>query len=388
MGIYDRGYYRDEPGQGGFGGSRAGGYRWRFLNAWSVTTWLIVINVAVFLVDAFLAKHGLPVYMQTISNVDNLPPRQDLAVGKDYFQFDQLGRPIEATVRDVDTVLYRPLKAKDNLDGPIIGWDECVVMHPIAAVGHFSTYEAFLRLGVWRLVTFQFLHDHNNILHIAFNMFALYMFGSLVEEQLGRRKFLAFYLVSGIFGGLAYLVLNLAGTVFHIELPGVLFSATTTPLVGASAGVFGVIMASAYIAPNMPVYLMFLPVALRMRWVAYGFFALAAFNLLFNSKNPGSNAGGDAAHIGGALAGAYFIRHSHLLLDFFDVFKDSRPRKNPGSSAKPRAPKPPAHVRRRKQEEAQIDAILDKVKEHGLSSLSEKEKRLLAKDTERRRGEG
>lgn len=232
--------------------------------------------------------------------------------------------------------------------------------------GHFSTYTGFQRLEVWRLVTFQFLHDPTNILHIVFNMFGLWVFGPIVEEALGRKKYLAFYLMCGICGGLMYLFLNMLGAL-HLNLPGALTVDTKTPLVGASAGVFGVIVACAYVAPEARVQLLFPPIPLKMKWFAYGYVAIAAFNLLFG----GHNAGGDAAHIGGAIAGFFFIRNSHHLADFFDIFGDSRPE---GGKRKPRhraAPGAPP--------DDEIDRILAKVSQHGIQSLTAREKKKLEK---------
>ncbi|QKK08746.1 MAG: rhomboid family intramembrane serine protease [Planctomycetota bacterium] len=258
--------------------------------------------------------------------------------------------------------------------------------------GHFSTYEGFQRLQVWRLVTFQFLHDPSSIMHLAFNMFGMWVFGGIVEEALGRRKYLAFYLVCGIFGGLLYLLLNLAGAFLPFQLPGFLFANPKTPLIGASAGVFGVIMACAYVAPTMRVQFILIPISLTMKTMAYLYVGFAVLNLLLG----GGNAGGDAAHVGGAIAGAYFIRNSHLLLDFFDVLNDSRTKgsggKNkraPGSRGK-RAAKPtqqPSAYAKLAREEAEIDAILAKIQDEGIGSLTAKEKKLLAKDTERKRRE-
>jgi membrane associated rhomboid family serine protease len=288
MGVADRGYYQEGRGRPGFGGGGGPpGYRFRTFSAWSVTTWLIVVNVVIHL----LATTAFP----------------------QLYQF-----------------------------------------------GHFSTYQGFQRLEVWRLVTFQFLHDPTSIWHLAFNMLGLWVFGGVVEQTLGRRKYLAFYLVCGVFGGLLYLLLNLLGGVFGIRLPGVLFADTRTSLIGASAGVFGVIMACAYIAPKMVVQLIIPPIPLKMRTLAYIYLALAVVNLLAG----GRNAGGDAAHVGGAMAGAYFIRNSHLLLDFFDVFEDSRKKRKAASRRRDGA----ASVRRR--EEAELDAILAKIKAQGTGSLS------------------
>lgn len=252
--------------------------------------------------------------------------------------------------------------------------------------GHFSTAKAFfeampgggtrLTMEVWRFITFQFLHDPNSIWHVGLNMFGLYIFGRTVEQYLGSKKYLAFYLVCGIFGALLYLFLNLLGQI-GINLPGVLVSDSRTPLVGASAGVFGVILACAYIAPNTVVQLIFPPIPLKMKFFAYGYVALATFNLLMG----GNNAGGDAAHLGGAAAGFFFIRRSHLLTDFFDIFNNSnKPRdgsgKRSGSSKRARGAGP---------DQAEIDRILAKVSDKGLASLSDREKKALRDASERAR---
>ena len=236
--------------------------------------------------------------------------------------------------------------------------------------GHFSTYEGFQRLHVWRLVTFQFLHAPDNIFHIVFNMFGMWVFGPMVEEALGRKRYLAFYLMCGIAGGLMYLILNLLGAM-GVSFPGVLISDPRTPLVGASAGVFGVIMACAHIAPDARVQLLFPPIPLKMKWMAYGYVGLAAFNLFFG----GHNAGGDAAHLGGAIAGFFFIRNPHHLVDFFDVFNDSRPKGSRGNTS--RKPKPAK--KSRDTSSAEVDRILDKVNLKGIQSLTAKEKKILEK---------
>ena len=242
-------------------------------------------------------------------------------------------------------------------------------------VGHLSTERAVQRLEVWRLVTFQFLHDPRNIGHIVMNMFGLYVFGGVVEQALGGKKYLAFYLVCGVFGGVAFLLLNYLGYLIRQPIPGLLVIDLASPLVGASAGVFGILMACAYIAPSMPVQILLIPISFRMRTFAYAYLVIALANLLLGSHDPSSNAGGQAAHVGGAIAGFFFIRNSHLLRDFFDVFEDSR--KEPGR----RPPRRPARDRSRER----VDEILDKAAREGVQSLSDREKQTLRAETERLR---
>lgn len=319
MGIEDRHYYRDDSGRPGGPASRVRSP----IGGWSINTWLIVINIAIFVA-------------QQLRMVPIITGKQVL---------DIFGR------NSIDALTF---------------------------YGHFSSAEAFfyksagttyLNLEVWRLLTFQFLHDQSSIWHVGLNMFGLYIFGGMVEQYLGRRRYLAFYLICGICGGLTYLILNGLGLA-GLSIPGVLTNNPHTPLVGASAGVFGVILACAYIAPNARIMLIFPPIPLPLKVFAYGYVGVAVFNLLVG----GHNAGGDAAHIGGAIAGAFFIRNSHLLRDFFNVRGPDQ--RAPGR----RVPK-----KKQSRKDSEIDRILEKVNSQGLQSLSEKEKRLLRKETEQRR---
>jgi membrane associated rhomboid family serine protease len=257
----------------------------------------------------------------------------------------------------------------------------------ISEWGHFSTAKAFFMtetlpdgsgrivfgLEVWRFLTFQFLHA--NWVHLFFNMFALWLFGELVERRLGSRRYAAFYLACGIFGALLYVLLNLLGTAFG-EIPGLLQGNPRLPLIGASAGVFGVLMAAAYYEPNALMQILFLPFSLRLRTLAYIYVALALLNLL----RAGNNAGGDAAHIGGAIAGYVLIRRPHHLSDFFDVLGPSksgrkrRPARGGGAAPVPRV-----------QADGEVDRILAKVSAEGLHSLSAQEREILRRASEARR---
>lgn len=319
MGIYDRDYVKESPGRGWGGGpgSTGVGGMMRRRGPWTVNTWIIVSNCVIHLLAVTVFS-------------------QHLATGQ------------------VWSILHK--------------------------YGHWSTAKGFfeivadptgnklqLNLQVWRLVTFQFLHSTDNIWHLVLNMFGLFIFGPMVEEALGRRKYLAFYLVCGIMGGVMYVFLNLLG-LMGIPLPGVLETPPNTPLVGASAGVFGVIVACAYIAPNTVIQLIFPPIPLKMKWLAYGYVGISLFNLLTN----GNNAGGDAAHIGGAIAGYFFIRNSHHLLDFFDILGNSKqPKRPPGSPRPPKPGKPKA------PSTDEVDRILDKVSLKGIQSLTAREKKVL-----------
>ncbi|QYK49534.1 MAG: rhomboid family intramembrane serine protease [Phycisphaeraceae bacterium] len=364
MGISDRDYAR-HPGRAR--GSTSGRMRLGVgsLRLLSFNAWLIGLNVAIFVLGILLAGRGVPVLIER--SIDpSTPPKAKLVI------LDQMlttgGQPVApGTPVPSSGYFRRPILIEGT--NQIVGTALYQMMDPLTAFGHFSTYQGFQRVEVWRLVTFQFLHA--NFAHLLLNMLGLYFFGGTVERNLGFKKYAAFYLVCGIFGGLAYLLLNVLGNVLPFQIPGLLFHATMMPLVGASAGVFGVIVACAYLEPRESVQLLFIPIGIPLPWFAYGYVLFSILNLL----SGGKNAGGDAAHVGGAIAGYYFIRHSHLLRDFFDVFTDSRrPQGQRGRGG--------AGV----DAEREIDRILAKVRATGADSLTGAERRTLRSATARGRG--
>ena len=192
----------------------------------------------------------------------------------------------------------------------------------------YSWFSCFLEGGLWRLITYQFVHA--NFGHILFNMWALYFFGPAVESAMSPKRFLAFYLVCGVAGALFSSLL--AGIGFYSPLPDVpenelicnqlaAFAGyeghvqcwEMIPLVGASAAIYGVMVACAFMYPDVKISLLFPPVTLRLRTFAIIIIALATGTILFNL----SNAGGEAGHLGGIIMGAiimsiwkYRITHS------------------------------------------------------------------------------
>lgn len=345
----------------------------------SVTTWLIVICVAVFFVD--MALPGRVVEMgRIVPTVDVNQFPASYHVEPKNFVGPSGGQRIDAPTQ------LRP--AADNLDprrfihiwrpvldrpgGQQVGWMLCSNMHFLESFLHFSTARGFQRLEFWRLIGFQFLHTHVTIIHLLFNMVGLYFFGPLAEQYLGGKRFLAFYLLCGICGALLYSLLNLGGYVVDQMggpmIPGLLFNDTSTPLVGASAGVFGVLMAGAFLAPRATVLLFFI-LPMQLRTLAYALVVVSILSLLFGANN----AGGEAGHLGGALAGYYFIRNPHHLHGFFDFLGRADPTSHHyrGSSTSRRSrPLDPVAT-------AEIDRILDKIRTGGTSSLTDKERKML-----------
>jgi membrane associated rhomboid family serine protease len=161
--------------------------------------------------------------------------------------------------------------------------------------GEFSIAKGIMHGQVWRIITFQFLHANGT--HIIFNMIALYCFGPIAEPSIGKRGFLVFYLLCGCAGCAAFCGLR------WIPVFGISDQST---IVGASAGIFGTIVAAAWVAPNRTVQFWLFPlppVTLRVVTMAIAYLALAALVVI----TMGSNVGGEVAHLGGAAMGFLLI---------------------------------------------------------------------------------
>jgi membrane associated rhomboid family serine protease len=341
MGLYDREYIRTGRRlPSGLGVTRM----------WSVNTWIIIINVAVFVLDIFLlsAVGPVDVKLQKAYVASATVEQRDRA--------ETQGQIRPSTISPSG----RSYALVDPATGQIVGEQFVMVMQPLNAVGHFSTFKALAELQVWRFITFQFLHHDVN--HLFFNMLGLFFFGGLVENYLGRKRYLAYYLTTGTCGAFLYLVLNLLGQ-SGLHVPALLINDISTPLIGASAGVFGVLMAGAYVAPNAMVLFLFI-LSMRMATLVYALVGVAALTLI----SSGPNAGGEAAHLGGAISGFFLIRNTHVLRDIISVFSFGA-RSGGG-------PKRVVH-RSARPSQVEIDRILEKVSERGLDSLSDSERRTL-----------
>ena len=231
----------------------------------------------------------------------------------------------------------------------------------IPALGSWLAFVPALTLvRPWTLITYMFVHG--GLLHFFFNMLILFFFGPPLENMWGGREFLKFYLVAGLGGALfSYL--------FAFE----------TAVVGASAAIYGVMLAFAMNWPDMPIHIWgILPV--KAKWlVAF----LAAVSIL--SLIGGSQAGvAHFAHLGGFAAAYVYLRMHDQLTDRVQRLRKfvSRRRLNVASgAAEPERERsaPPKTTRRRDEDRAldEVDRVLDKISEHGLQSLSEEELRLL-----------
>ena len=221
------------------------------VNPWAtVTRWLIVVNVLVFVID-----YGLTL-----------------------------------------THHYRPMVQHDGT--PFVqrlpNGHAGIIPEPVlTAYGYFSVDLALAGHQFWRFFTYQFVHA--NIEHIALNMMGLLLAGPLVEEKMGRIRFIIFYLICGAVGPIAHIALSQLN---------ILQLNAYTPLIGASASIYGVLVAAARIAPDAEVMLIFPPIDVKLKTFVWFIIGLSFVAVLWRWQN----AGGHAAHLGGAIAGWYLAR--------------------------------------------------------------------------------
>lgn len=224
----------------------------------------------------------------------------------------------------------------------------------------------------WTLFTYFFTHDLYQIWHILFNMIFLYWFGKLFVEYLGSDKLIALYVLGGITGALIYL----AAYNLIPSPPDFLTKSSGGGMVGASGAIFAVMVGAATLLPDYTFYLMFLgPV--RIKYIAAFYIVLSFIG------TTGSNAGGNLAHLGGALMGFVYIKQlqagvnwggwiTSVLYWVKGLFKPSAKVKVTYRKTESKAK---SSVNKASQEE--IDAILDKISDRGYESLSKDEKEKL-----------
>jgi membrane associated rhomboid family serine protease len=191
--------------------------------------------------------------------------------------------------------------------------------------------------NISQIITYMFMHDPLNPAHVFFNMFGVYMFGRILEQVWGPKRFLIFYMVTGIGAAL------MQELMWYVELRPVLESVAhfaTNPnmipfmkylrideglvfspeqaeqakqvimnsflTVGASGSVFGILLGFGMLFPNAPLFLMFIPIPIKAKYmvIGYGLIELFAGVANFSGDNVAH-----FAHLGGMLFGYFLIRY-------------------------------------------------------------------------------
>ncbi|MDR1746525.1 MAG: rhomboid family intramembrane serine protease [Tannerella sp.] len=165
---------------------------------------------------------------------------------------------------------------------------------------------------LFQLVTYMFLHDSHSFEHIFFNMFAVFMFGRLLEQVWGSKRFLLFYVVTGIGAAIVqevtwWFMIHSLAEANHITIaqqiamdPGINQLIT----IGASGAVFGILLAFGMLFPNAPLFLMFIPIPIKAKYMVIGYGLIELFMGVVNFS--GDNVA-HFAHLGGMLFGFFMI---------------------------------------------------------------------------------
>ncbi|WP_343533690.1 rhomboid family intramembrane serine protease [Pedobacter sp.] len=179
---------------------------------------------------------------------------------------------------------------------------------------------------VWQPITYMFMHG--GIAHLFFNMFGLFMFGGVLEQRWGQKKFINFYLITGLgalalqWGVQAFEVYQITGSVFNdLNVVGAnpdLRAIYISPMVGASGAIFGVLTAFAVLYPNVELMLMFIPFPVKAKYFIPIYIVIELF--LGVARIPGDSIA-HFAHLGGALIGFILVKLWKDKDRFYDYYE-------------------------------------------------------------------
>lgn len=237
---------------------------------------------------------------------------------------------------------------------------------------------------VWQFVTYMFLHG--GFTHILFNMFALWMFGSVIERVWGPKKFIFYYIVCGLGAGLMQEIVQYVELLMLAETGQQLLFGMT---IGASGAVYGILLAFGMIFPNERLFIIPIPFPIKAKWLIVGYIFLELFQAMGQSDGVAH-----MAHLGGMLFGFLLIKYWQKHPDssqrfgrnygqeFFENLKRRYDDRQQGRTTQRQQPDPRResdeeyNLRQRKNQE-EIDAILDKIRRSGYDSLTKEEKQKL-----------
>ena len=257
-----------------------------------------------------------------------------------------------------------------GIDLPFLRWDSPVSVDWLS----LSSNPENLLWKPWSLITYAFLH--NGILHLLFNMMVLYFSGRLFLTFFTQKQLFGLYILSAIFAGLMFIL-------SYNTIP--LFTGLgSSKMVGASAAIMAILVATAVYAPYYQVRLMLIG-TVKLWHIALVFIILDLINVSVE------NQGGHVAHLSGALFGYIYIKLlqngtdlskgiSNIIAFFENLFKPKKKRpfkvhRNKSKSSSPQKPmgKPKNFTQK------QTDEILDKISKSGYDSLTKEEKEFLFK---------
>ncbi len=203
------------------------------------------------------------------------------------------------------------------------------------------------KLWLWQFVTYMFLHSVSSPWHIIFNMLVLWMFGSQVERAMGTRKFLTMYFTAGVFAGIFCCLFT-----------------PNSPIIGASGAIFAVEIAFAMFFPNTTVIFYIFPI--KAKYLVMIFAGITVISCI----TPTSGSTAHFAHLGGLVYGFLFIRYEPKFSSFLLSWQNQQQKKE---------------CQKEEDIKKQVDALLDKVNQGGMKSLTRRERNFLRSASKRYR---
>jgi len=158
--------------------------------------------------------------------------------------------------------------------------------HPFIGQNIAISLQNIVSLRIWTFITSMFMHA--GFFHLFANMISLFFLGSFIERIIGRKRFFYFYLLSGLFAGLLYIIIE---SFFQSNLGAV----------GASGAIFGIAGLMVVLTPNLPLYIMFIPIPIKAKYAVPGLLIV----LWLISITAGIPIG-NTAHLGGLLTGLIY----------------------------------------------------------------------------------
>lgn len=237
----------------------------------------------------------------------------------------------------------------------------------------FAFWPTHVLTRPWGALTYMFLHG--NVWHLLLNMLVLFFFGPPLESRWGSSEFLKYYLLCGL-GGVAL---------------SFVFLSQGVPIIGASAAIFGLMLAFAWYWPEAPIYVWgIFPV--KAKWLV-GFFFVLTFISAF--EGGGGNIA-HFAHLGGLLTGLAYLKFGDRLSARLGEIRSSRatelfaivPRKEATAEEGHGSSRSKRRTRSSRGEEElldEVDRILDKISARGMGALTEDERKVLDEVSKKRR---
>lgn len=241
----------------------------------------------------------------------------------------------------------------------------------------------------YQFITYMFMHG--SIEHIVFNMFALWMFGRVIESVWGAKRFLFYYISCGIGAGLIQEIAQFVS--FQLQLNEGVQYIEMASTVGASGAIYGILLAFGMIFPEERIFIFPLPIPIKAKWFVAGYAIIELFSGLATSNDHVAH----FAHLGGMLIGFLMIKYwqNHDKgKGYFDNYGKSRGKqffdgmksywdKHKGNQSNMHATKGGKddidweYNAKKKNNQEEIDKILDKIRRSGYDSLTKEEKQKL-----------